>query len=112
MVREAMPEKEDIWHFGPFLFLSVPEWIWKLSALWQAQLGDVAVVYVCRGDGCGRSNSRLQAVPEHWLFSYHPSNWGYSLLVVMSSMMCVAMAIKIWNNTRIEMNLERISNCC
>ena len=30
MVREAMPEKEDIWHFGPFLFLSVPEWIWKL----------------------------------------------------------------------------------
>src|SRR5277367_4161494 len=30
MVRESMPEKEDIWHFGPFLFLSVPEWIWKL----------------------------------------------------------------------------------
>src|SRR5580658_8530663 len=26
MVRESMPEKEDIWHFGPFLFLSVPEW--------------------------------------------------------------------------------------
>src|SRR6202142_634867 len=30
MVRETMPEKEDIWHFGPFLFLSVPEWIGKL----------------------------------------------------------------------------------
>src|SRR5580698_8341518 len=29
-VREVMPEKEDIWHFGPFLFVSVPEWIWKL----------------------------------------------------------------------------------
>jgi two-component system LytT family sensor kinase len=46
-------------------------------------------------------------VPEKWLFTYRPSNWGYSLLVVMSSMMCVAMAIKIWNNTRIEMNLEQ-----
>src|SRR5277367_1875637 len=30
MVRESMPEKEDIWHFGPFLFLSIPEWLWKL----------------------------------------------------------------------------------
>jgi two-component system LytT family sensor kinase len=28
-------------------------------------------------------------------------------LVVLSSVMCVAMAVKIWNNTRIEMNLEQ-----
>ncbi len=28
-------------------------------------------------------------------------------LVVLSSLMCVAMMIKIWNNTRIEMNLEQ-----
>ena len=46
-------------------------------------------------------------VPPHWLFSIHPSNWGYMALVVLSSVMCVAMAIKIWNNTRIEMNLEQ-----
>jgi two-component system LytT family sensor kinase len=48
-----------------------------------------------------------QAVKDQWLFFYRPSNWGYALLIVMSSMMCVAMAIKIWNNTRIEMNLEQ-----
>lgn len=30
MIRELLPEKEDIWHFGPFLFLSIPEWLWKL----------------------------------------------------------------------------------
>jgi two-component system LytT family sensor kinase len=29
------------------------------------------------------------------------------LLIVLSSVMSVAMAIKIWNNTRIEMNLEQ-----
>ena len=46
-------------------------------------------------------------VPENWLFAFHPSNWGYMLLIVLSSVMCVAMAIKIWNNTRIEMNLEQ-----
>src|SRR5271167_4451988 len=47
------------------------------------------------------------AVPPNWLFALRPSNWGYTLLVVLSSTMSVAMAIKIWNNTRIEMNLEQ-----
>ena len=28
-VREVMPEKEDIWHFGPFLFVNIPQWIWR-----------------------------------------------------------------------------------
>jgi two-component system LytT family sensor kinase len=46
-------------------------------------------------------------VSEKWLFAFHPSNWGYMLLIVLSSVMSVAMAIKIWNNTRIEMNLEQ-----
>src|ERR1700722_19066364 len=27
-IREVIPEKEDVWHFGPFLFLSVPRWLW------------------------------------------------------------------------------------
>ena len=48
-----------------------------------------------------------EAVPPRWLFDFRPQNWGYELLVVLSSVMCVAMAIKIWNNTRIEMNLEQ-----
>ena len=40
-------------------------------------------------------------------FRFTPANWGYIALVVLSSVMCVAMAVKIWNNTRIEMNLEQ-----
>jgi two-component system LytT family sensor kinase len=46
-------------------------------------------------------------VPAHWLFSIRSTNSGYMALVVLSSVMCVAMAVKIWNNTRIEMNLEQ-----
>src|SRR5271167_4527020 len=29
-VRDLIPEKEDVWHFGPFLFLNIPQWIWRL----------------------------------------------------------------------------------
>ncbi len=31
VVREVIPEKEDVWHFGPFLFLNIPHWLWKLA---------------------------------------------------------------------------------
>src|SRR5271170_4332839 len=31
IIRQMMPDKEDIWHFGPFLFLSIPEWVWRLA---------------------------------------------------------------------------------
>jgi two-component system LytT family sensor kinase len=104
-VREVMPEKEDVWHFGPFLFVSIPEWIWKLI---RYRKGNWAMLplFTCVALTVGQIEL-ADAVPAHWLFSWHPSNWGYALRVVMSSMMSVAMAIKIWNNTRIEMNLEQ-----
>ncbi|MFZ0878616.1 MAG: hypothetical protein WA002_03920, partial [Candidatus Acidiferrales bacterium] len=30
VIRQLMPKKEDIWHFGPFLFLNIPKSIWDL----------------------------------------------------------------------------------
>ena len=27
VIREVIPEKEDVWHFGPFLFLNIPHWL-------------------------------------------------------------------------------------
>src|SRR6202162_4430676 len=107
MVRESMPEKEDIWHFGPFLFLSVPEWIWRLIRYGKGNWA-MLPLFTCVAVTVGEIElADIGRVPEKWLFTFRPSNWGYALLVVMSSMMCVAMAIKIWNNTRIEMNLEQ-----
>jgi two-component system LytT family sensor kinase len=104
-VREVMPEKEDIWHFGPFLFVNIPQWIWRH---FRFRKGNWAMLplFTCVALTVGQIEL-ADAVPRHWLFSWHPTNWGYSLLVVMSSMMSVAMAIKIWNNTRIEMNLAQ-----
>ncbi len=106
VVREVIPEKEDVWHFGPFLFLNIPQWLWRLVARPQRQLGDAAAFHV-RGVGSGLDRTGRCLFPSHWLFPIQPANWGYMALVVLSSVMCVAMAIKIWNNTRIEMNLEQ-----
>jgi two-component system LytT family sensor kinase len=104
MVREVMPEKEDIWHFGPFLFLSVPQWIWNLLRYGKRNWA-MLPLFACVAVAVGQLEL-ASAVPSTWLFGFHPDHWGYALLVVLSSVMCVAMAIKIWNNTRTEMNLE------
>jgi two-component system LytT family sensor kinase len=104
-IREAIPEKEDIWHFGPFLFLGIPRW---LSRLIRRGEGNRAMLPLFACAAFEASHLALaNAVPPQWLFSLRPTNPGYWLLDVLSSVMCVAMAIKIWNNTRIEMNLEQ-----
>jgi two-component system, LytTR family, sensor kinase len=105
MIREAIPEKEDVWHFGPFLFLNIPQWLWKLV---RYRTGNWAMLplFGCAALEVGQIELAGH-VPARWLFAIHPSNWGYMALVVLSSTMCVAMAVKIWNNTRIEMNLEQ-----
>jgi two-component system, LytTR family, sensor kinase len=105
VMRDGMPEKEDIWHFGPFLFLGIPQWLWRLV---RHRKGNWAMLplFACVAFEVGLIEM-ANAVPSHWIFLIRPSNMGYAALVVLSSVMCVAMSVKIWNNTRIEMNLEQ-----
>ena len=104
-IRQSMPDKEDVWHFGPFQFLSIPSWLWKLI---RYAKGNWAMLPLFASAAFEAAEIVLaRYVPGTWLFSLHPSNSGYVILVVLSSVMCVAIAVKIWNNTRIEMNLEQ-----
>ena len=104
-VREVMPEKEDVWDFGPFLFLNIPQWLVKLV---RDRKGNWAMLplFCCAAFEVGLI-ALARFVPSRWIFSLRTPNLGYEALVVLSSVMCVATAIKIWNNTRIEMNLEQ-----
>jgi two-component system LytT family sensor kinase len=63
-------------------------------------------LFACAAFEAGRV-ALSNAVPSRWLYSLHPTNIGYLSIDILSSVMCVAITIKIWNNTRIEMNLEQ-----
>jgi two-component system, LytTR family, sensor kinase len=107
MVRDGMPEKEDIWHFGPFLFLNIPQSLWKLV---RYRRGNWAMLplFTCAALESGRIVlAKALYLHPSWLVADYPENWGLSLLVVLTSVICVGLPIKIWNNTRIEMNLEQ-----
>ncbi len=105
MIRDVIPEKEDVWHFGPFLFLEVPHWLWRLIRFAKGNWA-MFPLFALAAFEVGLIEM-ANFVPSHWVFSMHPGNVGYMALVVLSSVMCVAIAVKIWNNTRIEMNLEQ-----
>jgi two-component system LytT family sensor kinase len=108
LVRMAMPNTEDIWAFGPFTFLSIPRSIVRLirdrkipwPLLPMAVVLGLEVTRVLVG--------RMIHVhhPLRFFFIDAPGYWQFAVIAV-STMMAVAVPLKIWNNTRIEMNLEQ-----
>jgi two-component system, LytTR family, sensor kinase len=105
LIRQAIPNKEDLWNFGPFTFLNIPKATVKL--LRRAELSwEMAPLTACIGLELGRV-ALVQATKPKWLFAIDP-HWDWWLgLTVIATLMSVAAPLKIWNNTRIEMNLER-----
>jgi two-component system LytT family sensor kinase len=105
VIRQAIPNKEDLWNFGPFTFLNIPKAVVRL--LTRAELfWEMAPLMACVGLELGRV-ALVSATKPKWLFAIDP-HWDWWLgLTVIATLMSVAAPLKIWNNTRIEMNLER-----
>ena len=105
LIRQAIPNKEDLWNFGPFTFLNIPKATVKL--LRRAELSwEMAPLTACICLELGRV-ALVHATKPKWLFAIDP-HWNWWLgLTVIATLMSVAAPLKIWNNTRIEMNLER-----
>jgi two-component system LytT family sensor kinase len=105
LIRQAIPNKDDIWNFGPFTFLNFPRWMARMMR--GASIGwEVLPLAGCIGLEVGRL-LLAHSVRHSWLFSIEPHNWWSVLLLMLATVMTVAVPIKIWNNTRIEMNLEQ-----
>jgi two-component system LytT family sensor kinase len=105
LIRQAIPTKEDLWNFGPFTFLNIPRAIVRLLS--KAQLSwEMAPLATCVGLELGRV-ALVEATKPKWLFAIDSHFDWWLALVVIATLMSVAAPLKIWNNTRIEMNLER-----
>src|SRR5882724_3440992 len=104
LIRQAIPNKEELWNFGPFTFLNIPKAVVKFVR--RAEISwEMLPLATCVGLELGRV---ALAVPKpKWLFAVD-QHWNWWLtLAVIATLMSVAAPLKIWNNTRIEMNLEK-----
>ncbi len=105
MIRQWIPNKEIIWSFGPFTFLGIPRWLVRTARDWRVVWEMVplaALVLLLAAD-----MALERALPDRWLFGIHVSGPWALLSHLMATMMCVAVPLKIWNNTRTEMKLEQ-----
>jgi two-component system LytT family sensor kinase len=105
LIRQAIPNKEDLWNFGPFTFLNIPRAVVRLVR--KAEISwEMLPLTACVGLELGRV-ALVMATKPRWLFAID-ARWDWWLiLVVIATLMSVAAPLKIWNNTRVEMNLER-----
>ncbi len=105
LIRQLIPDKEDLWNFGPFTFLNIPKAIMRMVRSAE-MMWEMLPLMTCVGLEVGRVALVIATKPK-WLFAIDP-HWNWMLcLLVLGTLMSVAAPLKIWNNTRIEMNLER-----
>lgn len=105
LIRQVLPNKEIVWNFGPFLFLSLPRWLLRLfretRASWEMLPLTACVILELGRLALGH------ATPDRWLFFLDAHLGPELLMLLLATLMAVAVPIKIWNNTRIEMKLEQ-----
>src|ERR1700681_1343756 len=105
LIRQFIPNTEEIWKLGPYTFMSTPRWLVRLfrgkKVTWEMlPLGAIVILELAR-QALGHA-TKLQ-----WIFYLDAGHtWGMAL-VLLSTVMAVAVPMKIWSNTRLEMNLEQ-----
>jgi two-component system, LytTR family, sensor kinase len=109
-LREACPNKEEIWHFSPFVFTKLHRHIWRMVSNVRV---DWAVIFLLAPVALEVLRQflgwRFGGEPPHArLFFLHTEDMTarWLALIVLTTVLCVATPIKIWNNARIEHRLE------
>jgi two-component system LytT family sensor kinase len=102
-LREICP-KEAIWHFSPLFFTDLHRHVWRLVRRFQI---DWVVILLAAPVGLELIGQALGArFGETRIFYLAPPNAWFLALVVLATVLCVAIPIKIWNSARIEHRLQ------
>ena len=102
-MRRLATDKEAIWSFSPLFDLSIYRWIRRTIAKsfidWQTSFFVLilSLEFLLQ--------QAKQMFPMH-TFALVASNWAVMIAIYLGTVMCVAIALKVLNNTRIEMKLE------
>jgi two-component system LytT family sensor kinase len=102
-LREVCP-KEAIWHFSPFVFTDLHRYAWSILRRfridWQIVLiaAPIALELLCQFLG--------MRFGRHRLFFLGDGTPLMTSLVLLATILCVAIPIKIWNSARIEHKLQ------
>ena len=102
-MRHLATDREAIWSFSPLFDLSIYRWVRRTIAKsfidWQTSF----FVLILGLEFLLQQGKRM--FPAH-TFALTSENWAVIASIYLGTVMCVAIALKVLNNTRIEMKLE------
>jgi two-component system LytT family sensor kinase len=98
--REACP-KEHIWNFSPFVFFSVPRYVWQMLRQFTTDWWQVALLFIPIGLEAIRQTIGHRFGEPRLFFFDSPSPW-LTVAIYVAAVLTVSIPIKIWNNARIE----------
>ena len=107
-LREICP-KEAIWHFSPLFFTDLHRKVWRLVSRFQIEwivillAAPIALEILRQFLGARFNHPNLSVTRVFYLAP--PTLWLYGL-VILTTVLCVAIPIKIWNSARIEHRLQ------
>ena len=100
-LREVCP-KPAIWQFSPLFFIDLHRYGWRMLRLqWEWPM-----ILIAAPVGLELLRQALGARFGDHLFYMAPPNIWMGALVVLATVLCVAIPIKIWNTARIEHRLR------
>jgi two-component system LytT family sensor kinase len=102
-LRQLCPP-EAIWHFSPLFFTDLHRNVWRLVRRFQI---DWVVILLAAPIGLEILRQTLgHRFGAHRIFYMAPPATWIGALVVLATVLCVAIPIKIWNSARIEHRLQ------
>src|SRR3954462_1422173 len=112
-LREICP-KEAIWHFSPLFFTDLHRHVWRLVRRFQidwvvillAAPTGLEIIRQTLGNHFGEKRIFHLAPPHPWSYPLDLRTHGFFVLIVLATVLCVAIPIKIWNSARIEHRVQ------
>ncbi|CAN5385120.1 hypothetical protein BH23ACI1_BH23ACI1_17510 [soil metagenome] len=101
-LREICP-KEAIWHFSPLFFTDLHRHVWRLVRRFEI---DWVVLLLAAPIGLELIRQTVGRQFPVRIFFHEPPDAWLTALVVLATVLCVAIPIKIWNSARIEHRLQ------
>jgi len=103
VLRNMVSDHEAIWTFTPFLDLSVYRWlrrnVRRPQLDWQTAFF-LVIIMLCY------LRMELKWVIPRYFFALDTAQWPLQLAIYATSVMCIGIPLKVFNNARIELKLE------
>ena len=103
LLRNLSPRKEEIWNFSPFVFINLVLSFFSRQ-LFSKSGWQLIFFFSCIGVETLRQ-ALGQALTSTRLFYFPTDSFIVFALILVASLSCVGVTLKVWNNTRLEIKL-------